>query len=75
MFLTVDASEVLGSNIPSARIIINDIIAFEKVREHENQAQDIVKKNTPAEKQETEEQALDRIKTRFDILTEMTYSY
>ena len=72
MFLTVDASKVLGPKYPSARIIINDITAFEKVSEHEYEAQAIVQKSTPAEMQETEEQALDRIKTRFDILTEMT---
>lgn len=72
MFLTVDATQVLGPKYPSARIIVNDITAFEKVSEQEYNAQDIVQKNTPAEKKETEEEALNRIKTRFEILTEMT---
>jgi len=44
MFLTVDATQVLGPKYPSARIIVNDITAFEKVSEHEYNAQDIVQK-------------------------------
>ncbi len=66
LFVTVDASKVLGPDKTAIRVLLEDPKHVEYVGE--------VAEETPvkAEKKETVEEAMDRIKRRFNILDEMT---
>lgn len=66
LFVTVDASKVLGPDKTAIRVLLEDPKHVEYVGE--------VAEETPvkAEKKETVEEAMDRIKRRFAILDEMT---
>lgn len=69
MFITVDASKIMGTDKKAIRVLIDSPEAISYIPSAE---QEQVQAVVEAKEQETEEQALDRIKRRFDILDEMT---
>ena len=62
-YVTVDASNVLGSQFGKIRIMVDD---------YEYVGEPVASKETSAIKTETDEQVMDRIEERFEILNEMT---
>jgi hypothetical protein len=69
LFVTVDASKVLGPDKTAIRVLLDDPKDIEYVGQVEVEAEDKVEKT---KEKETPEQAMDRIKRRFAILDEMT---
>lgn len=62
-YVTVDASNVLGSQFGKIRVMVDD---------YEYVGEPVASKETSAIKIETDEQVMDRIEERFEILNEMT---
>ena len=62
-YVTVDASNVLGSQFGKIRVMVDD---------YEYVGEPVANKETSAIKTETDEQVMDRIEERFEILNEMT---
>ena len=69
MFITVDASKVMGPAKKAIRVLIESPEAISYIPSAEQQQEQQV---VEAKNNETEAEALDRIKRRFDILDEMT---
>ena len=69
LFVTVDASKVLGPDKTAIRVLLDDPKDIEYVGQVEVEAEDKVEET---KEKETPEQAMDRIKRRFAILDEMT---
>ena len=62
-YVTVDASAVLGNQFGKIRIMVDD---------YEYVGESVANKETQVVKTETDEQVMDRIEERFEILNEMT---
>lgn len=73
MFVTVDASKVLDPSKKAIRVLVQgpECVEYMPAEDLPEGAEPVVAEEAQAEP-ETEEQALDRIKRRFDILDEMT---
>jgi hypothetical protein len=73
MFVTVDASKVLGPAKKAIRVLVEgpECVEYMPAEDLPEGAEPVVAEEAQQEP-ETEEQALDRIKRRFDILDEMT---
>jgi hypothetical protein len=72
-FITVDGSEVLGDKFSSIRVLIQDPTQDLEYVTPSVYAEQPKIDNTP-KKEENEEQAIERIKERFDILDRMTHA-
>ena len=74
-FITVDGSEAMGEKFQSIRILIEDPTQDLEYVTPSVYAEQPKIDNTPkAEKEETDVQAIERIRERFDILDRMTHA-
>jgi hypothetical protein len=72
-FITVDGSEAMGEKFSSIRVLIEDPTQDLEYVTPSVYAEQPKIDNTP-KKEENEEQAIERIKERFDILDRMTHA-
>lgn len=72
MFVTVDARAILGADKNAIRVLVDNPSDVEYVSEQDGDV--VVSSAAPvaAKKQETTEEAMDRIRRRFEILDQMT---
>ena len=74
-FITVDGTEAMGDKFSSIRVLIEDPTKDLEYVTPSVYAEQPKIDNTPAEqKEETDEQAIERIRERFDILDRMTHA-
>ncbi len=70
-FVTVDASALLGSERTSIRVVVPTLASVEPIEDEAN-VEVTVSPEAKPEKKETDEEAIVRIRERFDILDQMT---
>jgi hypothetical protein len=70
-FVTVDASALLGSERTSIRVVVPTLASVEPIEDEAN-VEVTASPEAKPEKKETDEEAIVRIRERFDILDQMT---